>query len=114
MLSAKRKHVLSTFGSQPYAYHARVLVVSSGPRGSAGSESWSIESGLPSNPLDAGPPSHPSYYLCSNVITSLRVLASDRQLPRTAEVTITLPAFLMPRQVMQVCVASITTATPLA
>jgi len=44
-------------------------------------------------------------YPCSKVITSPRVRASLLQVPRTAEVIMTLPAFLMPRQVMHVCVA---------
>ena len=47
-------------------------------------------------------------------MTSARVRGSLRHLPRTAEVIISLPAFLIPRQVMHVWVARRTTATPLA
>ena len=45
-------------------------------------------------------------------MASWRVRASVRKSPRTAEVTVTEPGFLMPRIVMQRCSASITTNTP--
>ena len=45
-------------------------------------------------------------------MASCRVRASVRKRPRTAEVTVTAPGFLMPRIVMHRCSASITTKTP--
>ncbi len=45
-------------------------------------------------------------------IASWRVRASLRNKPRTADVTVTAPGFLMPRIVMHRCSASITTNTP--
>src|SRR5439155_8178561 len=44
---------------------------------------------------------------------SVRVLASERKTPRTAEVTVVAPAFLTPRIVMHRCSASMRTNTPL-
>ena len=43
-----------------------------------------------------------------------RVRGSLRHIPRMADVTMTVPDFLTPRQVIQVWTASMTTATPLA
>ena len=51
------------------------------------------------------PPLISGVQLCSSDMTSLRVRASERQMPRMAEVTMMLPGFLTPRQVMQVWVA---------
>ena len=45
---------------------------------------------------------------------SARVRASDCMMPRTAEVMVVEPCFLMPRMDMQVCSHSTTTMTPLA
>src|SRR5574341_1468806 len=47
-----------------------------------------------------------------NSKNSMRVAALRRNCPRMAEVTITLPGFLMPRIVMHRWAASTTTATP--
>ena len=47
-----------------------------------------------------------------NCIASARVATSERNSPRTDEVTVTVPGFFTPRIDMQRCSASITTSTP--
>jgi hypothetical protein len=50
----------------------------------------------------------------SSAMASARERASDCMRPRTAEVTVREPCFLMPRIDMHVCSHSTTTMTPLA
>ena len=47
-----------------------------------------------------------------NCIASARVATSERNSPRTEEVTVTVPGFFTPRMDMQRCSASMTTSTP--